>query len=905
MAKQRPQLGVAASPVSAFVAPIDPMKQVAPVDEAGIRNAFAFADAFAGLSESVAGMAATLKKQSNEEQRVLGQQLINQSRKNYADLEKSGAIDPAENPWFAVGAQEASGAIEAANSSIELQGLVTKYQNENPGFLDDPKNFDVLVADYVSRKSQQFGSAQYLSASFFENFNPTVVKLQRDNAEAVDNRRVEKFVQAADSRVKLAVDSLDIKSKNIGERTASLQAQFDNDVANSGGRASEITQAYASALVGVMTENPEKAYEAEYLLNSLMAGTAPLGQTSVARNLLMKFGPQIEANKDRMNAAESRAIFDKRRELLDKYEKGYFGSGTEAHTRLVDELDRWIEDNARNVDVSVATSDQEREYLYGKAQAIDDAAARAREDALKQAEELDKKSAADAKEFRKQFAAQQQLMLRNQVLNGAISPAAATDIYKTTLGNPALRYESDELLGNFKTAEEDFSKLGKQYSDALVFQKSKATEEAVVESMVSSFQQNIRVEALATGQAARPVNVADISRMSTSAISDIENAQKEPLTEGQRAMVRDRIYRATSRRAEEVMDVHLMSPAEAGGRAPVQLSTLEDGPNDSPQVRDYKRNARLYKNDAKLALDEAFKMEDNIAYWRNIAATEITTESVETGGTSRISDLYDLWNSSTNGYFRTNMFDTQAGGRLNSLFQRVRTAMAGPRKMSFQDALADALSTTNVTGRPTIEDWTQITQAASADQEQFDSHLRNLLDNMEIRHQDAVALVSTLYADQMTSLFQSGPTQLNLARSMSDAKAQVEDKIIVFDGAFMIKEGPIGTGSYTADHFRNLARFYAPGAESPVFVPVKQGANGEFMYALRDADGSIIYDALFSVRDIASPEALEKSTYYRMNSKGEREWHSSKNISTPFIDRSATFEARNQRLRLMQQASGR
>ena len=101
MAKQRPTLGTFASPTSQLVAPIQ--QQATPLNEQAIRDAYAFADSFSELSSTVGQLAITLKKEYNKDQVRIGQDLVNSNRKTYADLVKSGEIDPSENPWMAVG----------------------------------------------------------------------------------------------------------------------------------------------------------------------------------------------------------------------------------------------------------------------------------------------------------------------------------------------------------------------------------------------------------------------------------------------------------------------------------------------------------------------------------------------------------------------------------------------------------------------------------------------------------------------------------------------------------------------------------------------------------------------------------------------------------------------------------
>jgi 2-keto-4-pentenoate hydratase len=110
MAKQRPSLGVSAAPVSTYVASVAPAVEL--YDQQSVNLALQFADAFKDLSVSAAQIAGSMKKQMNEEDVQKGIDLVNQSRKSYKTLVDSGEIKPTENPWMAIGAQQASGTME-------------------------------------------------------------------------------------------------------------------------------------------------------------------------------------------------------------------------------------------------------------------------------------------------------------------------------------------------------------------------------------------------------------------------------------------------------------------------------------------------------------------------------------------------------------------------------------------------------------------------------------------------------------------------------------------------------------------------------------------------------------------------------------------------------------------------
>jgi hypothetical protein len=201
MAKQRPTLGTFAQPVGNFVQPIDPDKTVAPLDEQAIRQSYAFAEMFGQLSESAARMAAMIKKEQNQEEYLKGQDLVNQNRKDYADLVRSGEIKPSENPWLAVGAQEASGVLEAARAREQFKQKYEQDVMNNPELLKDHTYFDTLAASFAETKNAEFGTSVYLSRSFYKEFNPFLMEQSAKHSDAVGKYAQNKIIQSLQIKV--------------------------------------------------------------------------------------------------------------------------------------------------------------------------------------------------------------------------------------------------------------------------------------------------------------------------------------------------------------------------------------------------------------------------------------------------------------------------------------------------------------------------------------------------------------------------------------------------------------------------------------------------------------------------------------------------------------------------------
>jgi hypothetical protein len=884
MAKQRPTLGTFASPNSQLVTPIQ--QQATPLNEQAIRDTYAFAEAFSDLSASVGSLAIQIQKERKQENLEAGVSAVLSSRKTYAELEREGKIRPAENPWMAVGAQQASGILEAATSSNEIRSLVSKAAAENPEFLDDSKHFDALVSSYAQRKAQQYGGNKYLSDAFFESFNPSIIKLQQENFEAIEDNRLQKSILAADAKVKMAVES--VSPMSLEGQVGAIQASFDEAVANSGGRASEITQAYAMSLVQIMKSDPEKVEEAEMILKSLKTGTGNLYDTSAVQSLLIKYGPEIENQRSRATTNETRILFDKQIELLNKYSSGVFGEGPEAHKKLIDEFDKFAARSSGNISIDAAKTESEREYLYRKVQAIDNAKASAREDALKKAAEMDKQAQEERANSLVQIQAQKQLELGDKISTGQVTVAEANDIMTALLRNKQYGYSEEDVLKYTKASTEFFNSRSVEYTKNLGILRTNTARQAVAQEAMGQITQFIQATINDPMQGQRPFSIPAFQ-------SNMDRRFRAAgLTQEQRNVAKDQLYFEMSEATERSLDSFLMKSGTSGGIAPVELDTLEPRPNDTPELRKYKENARAVKLDALLSLDEAFEQEDTIASMKNIAATMLTPEAIERGVPHQVRDLWRAWKSSKSGYFRENLFSTPGGKRLEILFNRIDVRIGNGA--DFDNALADAASDYSVTQGSSILDWTNITQAAQGDQDRFNNQVKSLISGLKITHPDSRRLLEGLYGSEVIRIFQSSAENpLNLSTAIRDASTSVRDSIVTFDGSFMFKEAGIGEGSYTAEHFRNLAGFYAPGVEKPVFYPVSKLANGTHIYALRDQNGNIVQNRVFTVEQLVGPEAEQRSTFFGKTKGTEQKFLESR--GEKWIDYSATFEAANARMR--------
>lgn len=313
MAK-RPQLGTYAQPVSNLVQPIAAEKTVTPLDEQAIRETYAFANAFADLSESMVKVASTIKTEQNQEEFNAGQEMVNTSRKTYADLVRDGKIKPSENPWLAVGAQEAAGVIEASKARAEFQRKYEQDVANNPELLKDHEYFDALAASFAQAKGAEFGTAQYLSRSFYKEFNPFLLSASAKHSESVGKYRQAKIMDALKIKVSEAiqtvtsVDPEDREAVVLGRSIPELQ-RFTDEMGKDMGMPRVANIAVASQLVELMKASG-MTYEAEEILKGLKAGTGPLIETEDVRSMLADAQADISKNRFELRKSQQKSVVE-------------------------------------------------------------------------------------------------------------------------------------------------------------------------------------------------------------------------------------------------------------------------------------------------------------------------------------------------------------------------------------------------------------------------------------------------------------------------------------------------------------------------------------------------------------------------------------------------------------------
>lgn len=301
MAPERPNLVVAAQPISTFVAPVAAAAEL--YDQQSVNLALQFSEAFKDLSLTAANFAAVLKKEDNKEQLEAGIDLVNQNQKSYAQLVESGQIKPSENPWLAVGAQQASGQIEGSKARAEFTALYNKQAEEDPTFFDNPDKFNVLAASYAENRAQDLKAAPYMSRAFFESLDPYVGSMRLKHEEQIVEARNKKAIESLGGAVADAVENYASPEPSVSSLSIPALQEYMDDMGRKGFNLKTINLTVAEQLINQMetSDNPDRAKE---ILEGLKAGTGRLVDIPAVKTAMLQRQSKIEANRNRLTAAE-------------------------------------------------------------------------------------------------------------------------------------------------------------------------------------------------------------------------------------------------------------------------------------------------------------------------------------------------------------------------------------------------------------------------------------------------------------------------------------------------------------------------------------------------------------------------------------------------------------------------
>ena len=307
MAKDRLSLEVQAQPVNTYTAPVAAAAQL--YDEASVRYALQLSDAFREFSQTAATLASTLKRDQNEEDIQAGIQTVRENQMSFADLVKQGKIKPAENPWIAIGAQQASGALEGTKARAELHRLMEQQAVENPKFYDDPKPFEALVSSYATNKASAMGQTPFESKAFFESLDPYVASLRLQHEDRMIEERKKKVSLGVGAAVANSIDDFISPDENIRNLSVNVLQEKIDEMGRIGGYSqTDINRMVIDNFVGLMAAG-EYSEKAEQVFNQVRTvNGAKISEIEYAKMQMAAARGKIEANRNRLTLEEAEAF---------------------------------------------------------------------------------------------------------------------------------------------------------------------------------------------------------------------------------------------------------------------------------------------------------------------------------------------------------------------------------------------------------------------------------------------------------------------------------------------------------------------------------------------------------------------------------------------------------------------
>jgi len=272
-------------------------------------------------------------------------------------LVQEGKIKPSENPWLALGAQEASGVIEGQKARVEFQALYDKQALENPNFFKDRNAFDALASSFMTNKETLFKDSMYLRRAFHESFDPVIPQMGLAHEKEVTERRIGLVVGGVDSKVLELVQNLEqlpsdsdvsldswwdtpeyIRKpvpqmiqdhrENLEARKQAIIGDFKEWINQSPEAAigrGILNSAIVNRIIDIRKQG-EYSKEAKYLMETLNLGSGLLFETQEARGAVAAAWADIKAGDEIYTKAKQQA-FEKelvrwQREVLDSKNAG-------------------------------------------------------------------------------------------------------------------------------------------------------------------------------------------------------------------------------------------------------------------------------------------------------------------------------------------------------------------------------------------------------------------------------------------------------------------------------------------------------------------------------------------------------------------------------------------------------
>lgn len=861
MAKQRPSLGVAASPVSTFVAPIDPRKTVEPIDEGAIRNAYEFADAFSNLSETAAKFATTIKTQQNEQDFLAGQDLVNQNRKTYANLVGSGQIKPSENPWLAVGAQQASGVLEAAKARNDFK---TAYDNavlNNPELLKDNQFFDALAASFAEQKNAEFGTSQYLSRSFYKEFNPFLIEQSANHADAVGKYNQKKIIDSLRLKVDEAVTAFG-KVPDLGLREDKTPKDIGFYGAQYGPDGSMVTErSIGVEFDGVETQIP--------LL-------VP-GLSLEAREAIVYAPPDAtpESILDQLDPVDRELIFDHAMKRMREGKSPFYST---LKDKIVPDLQGYLDELGQSLGLPRVANLATASHLI---EAMKSSGLTYEAEAILSELKAGTGKLIDVSEVKSMLLAAREDVQKNRFELGKsretqIVSAWAAKAYKDAMNDSAAgnadasygKYLDEwrtQLTPTFKYLSiEDQAKMWDQFNERW----NNATREG--REMADRNTKTLIIRNLFDPLEGR--NIPKPSEWNGQEIVDFGSLRNKLESQLESFRVSEDAKKKDIRDAVKVEVNNWLNSAAKAAMAKYGLSDLTPSSQDSADVRQLKDQIRmsLKMNEIQAALH--FDLEDRLESIRRIALNGISVD-VERGLRPELADLVILYKNSAGGRSPLDILLPKMGdrGARTLKFLQLASVKWSSGVMSLPDAVRDAAQSLNMDAEADILSLTDINKNGT-DMQAYRLKVDETLKDLSLKgwrgwadwipfvdpaielnpdaRKSAASMFTRKFVEEMAS------TSGALQTSMKNARQYVLDNSMIVNGAVLPKDAftPHGVSESYIAAFIGVELGTDALEKGATLVWVDNAPNGEPVFAFRDSEGNAMKDGYYTIQDIVSRE---------------------------------------------------
>jgi hypothetical protein len=865
MAKQRPSLGVAASPVSTFVAPVDPRKTVEPIDEGAIRNAYEFADAFSNLSETAAKFATTIKTQQNEQDFLAGQDLVNQNRKTYANLVGSGQIKPSENPWLAVGAQQASGVLEAAKARNDFK---TAYDNavlNNPELLKDNQFFDALAASFAEQKNAEFGTSQYLSRSFYKEFNPFLIEQSAKHADAVGKYNQKKIIDSLRLKVDEAVTAFG--------RVPDFGLREDNTPKDVGYYGIQ----YGFSKTGRDAVVTERSIGVEFDGVETQIPMLVPGLSLEAREAIIYAGPEATPDEilDQLDPRDRELIYD---HAIQRMKEGKSPFYSTLKDKIVPDLQGYLDELGQSLGLprvaNLATASHLIEAMKGSTLTYE-------AEAILSELKAGTGKLIDVSEVKSMLLEAREDIQKNRFELGKsnetqIVAVWADEAYKKAF-DEASKGVADASYGEYvdqwREMASQFKYLGIEDRAKMWDQFNERWNNATREGRESAERADKEIITNFVFQSNAAIGYSGIipaNEWDGQAILDWGSARNRMDSLIASRGVTEESKKSDIRGVVSLQIDNWLTNAQNEAMRKLGLSDLTPSSQDSADVRQMKAMVRTSLKLNELQASLHFDLEDRLESLRRISLDGITFD-VEKGPKQELVDLVLLYQNASGGRAPIDLFYKTKGPRGERTLLFLQTASLKSQYMSIPDAIRDAAQAINMDATADVLELTNIKENGS-DMEALRLKADEALEMVGMKgwrgwadwipfvnpdlnlNPDARKTVTSMFirkfAEEMAS---------NGGAANASSKAAMD---FVSSEAMNINGGVLPRSAFAA---RNVTESYIAAfialevgekafEEGATLVWVDNAPNGQPVFALRDRDGRALKDGYYLVDDIASDE---------------------------------------------------